>query len=68
MTFCKMAVEAHGGTIGVDSVEGEGSTFWFVLPYECANKQVPSKAKLPGDTIADELIQAFDDVHGSGAH
>jgi signal transduction histidine kinase len=35
--FCKLAVEAHGGSIGLDSASGKGSRFWFVLPMEqCA--------------------------------
>ena len=38
LTFCKLAVEAHGGKITVESVEGQGSTFRFWLP---ANKETP---------------------------
>lgn len=32
LTFCKMAVERHGGEVGVESEPGAGSTFWFRLP------------------------------------
>jgi PAS domain S-box-containing protein len=34
LVFCKMVIEAHGGTIGVDSSEGQGSTFRFDLPQK----------------------------------
>lgn len=33
LTVSKGFVEAHGGHIGVASVEGEGSTFTIILPY-----------------------------------
>ena len=32
LTFCKLAIEAHGGRIGVESEVGKGSTFWWALP------------------------------------
>ena len=32
LAIAKHIVEAHGGTIGVESAPGEGARFWFTLP------------------------------------
>ncbi|MCP4717365.1 MAG: histidine kinase, partial [Deltaproteobacteria bacterium] len=34
LAFCKLAVEAHHGSVGVESTPGEGSKFYFVVPVE----------------------------------
>jgi signal transduction histidine kinase len=32
LAFCKLAIEAHQGKIGVEACEPQGSSFWFELP------------------------------------
>jgi signal transduction histidine kinase len=32
LPFCKMVIDAHGGTIGLKDATGGGSHFWFTIP------------------------------------
>jgi two-component system phosphate regulon sensor histidine kinase PhoR len=32
LSIVKHIIELHNGTVGVESTEGAGSTFWFTLP------------------------------------
>lgn len=38
LAICKKIVDAMGGRIGADSRLGEGSTFWFEVPFELSEK------------------------------
>eukprot|EP01035_Chromulina_nebulosa_P069486 gene69486-biopygen35475 len=37
LALCKQIVTLHGGTIGVKSSEGQGSTFHFCIPFAVGN-------------------------------
>ncbi len=49
LTFCKLALEAQGGDIWVESDGQSGATFHFTLPIW---KQPSSEAEAPRDTVS----------------
>jgi two-component system, sensor histidine kinase and response regulator len=40
LAFCKLAVVAHGGRIGVEPRQPRGSSFWFELPKRGAERPI----------------------------
>ncbi len=59
LTICKRLAEMMGGEIGVESVEGEGATFWFTARFE---KQTVSKVKVkPLEDLRGRKVLVVDD-------
>ena len=43
LAIVKKLVELQGGTVGVDSVPGRGSSFWFEIPYRIQDRTLPHR-------------------------
>jgi PAS domain S-box-containing protein len=54
LAICKQIVEMMGGTIGVHSGEGQGSTFWFIASFELAlpSQRQPTSERRDGSLAA----------------
>ncbi len=54
LSICKKLTDLLGGEIGVESVHGKGSTFWFNLPFELSSPRAQSPNKT--DEFFDNLF------------
>ena len=59
LPICRSLVERMGGKIGVESREGEGSSFWFVLPYTSDIQKVPEIVTSGGDQVSNVISRNY---------
>mgnify|MGYP000867982725 FL=1 len=58
LAICKRLVQLMGGKIGVVSSPGQGSTFWFVLPFKKREQGVVLPMPIYATIMAEQRLQA----------
>ncbi len=64
LTICKKLIEAMGSSIGINSREGDGSTFFFTLPMPTSttdSNQIKTLASLNDQNVRNMHILVVDD-------
>jgi len=62
LTICKILTEMMGGTIGVDSVVGDGATFWVNIPLKKTEEVlVPHESTAPIKSIEGKRVLLAED-------
>jgi len=59
LAICKRIVEAHGGSIEVESTLGKGTTFTLKLPIKATSAAVPAQRPTPNESNPNPSIPAF---------
>ncbi len=60
LAISKQLIEIMGGTMGVESVEGEGATFWFQLELPCRELALGEDVMMLGDLAGHSLLLVDD--------
>jgi signal transduction histidine kinase len=55
LAVCKRIIDAHGGTITVDSEPGAGATFTVTIPQVRVPRQTPAPDRLAAESLGAEL-------------
>ncbi|MBT3386049.1 MAG: PAS domain S-box protein [Prolixibacteraceae bacterium] len=62
LSIVRRIVEKLGGKTGVESEPGKGSTFYFMLPYKCPDKNEVSKAPSINKLLSHKTLIVEDDM------
>ncbi len=58
LSICRHLIDMHGGRIGVESEQGKGSNFYFILP---ASSIIETGKNMAGESTKGKLILCIDD-------